>query len=807
MGITSSRDYGIFVVNHGGGLTRRVLMRVFVSGCVLLVASLFHPVCAEFEAGVATIDITAPVGTPLAGYGDRWGRPSTGIHDPVYARALYLSDGETPVVMVTSDLIGIFKDFRDRVLAHLPDDLGVPHQNILLSATHTHSSQGAMINVLVAKIATGRYDEEVLEETAKRFAGVIQSAVEAKRPARFGYGSGEDARLSSNRARDGGPTDPVITVIRIDNDNGEPFAILTDFTAHPTVLSDRNMLFSADYPGYFVDHVQELYGGSVVAMFANGAEGDQGPGNPDGNSGFARAESIGKLLAEDVKKTAGGIKTADRVKLRVGYSEPQLPPSVFERVLRQPTTVIQTVEINDLVLMAVPGEMCVEIGLNLKRMAVDLGYSHAIIVGLANDHLGYFVPRSYFDREYYETAMNFHGPRVEDFFYREVMALPSRAKAGQVRTRGPEIKAPDVTERSGIHYLVLEGDPYEIGYKHGAAMRESIGGVVNTLLYEEPARRREIVLPASAARLIPRFLDVMPLYIPFVAARVRLMNRFVDERFRLEIEGMSAASGVSYDELFLANTFFTVTAQSDKGDVARLPMCTNLAASGSATESGRLVVGRNLDLDVKRPFVDKTTVFEFRPRGGFSFISVAWPGSTGVFTAMNEKGIVVAPEGVAAEKTTLDGVPMNMLLRKVMQDAGSLPEAVRMIQAEPTTCAYNVLVADAKLGEAQVVQIGPGRSSVRAVHDGLLFGRESAGGEAGRRYERARRLADSARGSLDVQRVMQILIDRNEAGVWNRGTVHSVVFEPTAGQVYVAQPDAAGAPGEYVSFSLEMNLE
>jgi hypothetical protein len=69
---------------------RRVLLRVVLSACVLLVGSLVRPVWAEFEAGAAAVDITAPVGTPLAGYGDRWGRPSTGIHDPVYARALYL---------------------------------------------------------------------------------------------------------------------------------------------------------------------------------------------------------------------------------------------------------------------------------------------------------------------------------------------------------------------------------------------------------------------------------------------------------------------------------------------------------------------------------------------------------------------------------------------------------------------------------------------------------------------------------------------------------------------------------------------
>ena len=613
------------MAKHERSVTRRVIRCVVLCACLLLIKSLVHPVRAEFEAGVATVDITAPVGTPLAGYGERWGRPSTGIHDPVYARALYLSDGETPVVIVTSDLIGIFKNLRDRVLAHLPDDLGVPHNKILLSATHTHSSQGAMIDILVAKIATGGYDEDVLETTARKFAEVIVKAVAAKEPAAFGYGFGKNAKLSTNRARRGGPTDPIITVIRIDDDEGEPIAILAHFTAHPTVLSGRNMLFSADYPGYFVDHLQELYGGSVVAMFTNGAEGDQGPGNPDGNSGFARAESLGKLLAENVKRIAGEIKTGDQVEVRVGYSEPQLPPSVFERVLHHPTTVIQTVEVNDLLMMAVPGEMCVEIGLNLKDMALDLGYSHAVIVGLANDHLGYFVPRDYFDGEYYETAMNFHGPRVEEFFYREVMALPSRAKADHMSDRSAEIEAPSVVQRGGMSYILLEGDPYEMGYKHGVAMRDSIEEVVDDLLFEEPRRRPEIILSASAARLIPRFLNVTPLYMPFVATRVRLMNRFVDERFRLEMEGMSDASGISYDELFLANAFFTVTAQSDRGDIARLPMCTNFAASGPVASSGQLIVARNLDLDVRRPFVGRTTVLEFRPRGGFRFISVAWP--------------------------------------------------------------------------------------------------------------------------------------------------------------------------------------
>jgi len=802
--IVSPEDY---MTHNRRSAVLRVVTCVAWCAALLSASARMQIASAEFEAGVAEVDITAPIGTPLAGYGARWGRPSTGIHDPVYARALYLSDGKTAAVIVASDLIGIMKTLRDRVLSYLPTDLGVPQRNILLSATHTHASQGAMTNLLLAKIATGRYDEDVFDTTARNLAKVIVEAVRTSKPAAFGYGTGTNNKLSYNRAHRDGPIDPVITVIRIDDVNGKPTAILANFTAHPTVLSARNMLFSADYPGYFAYHLEQRYDNTVVAMFTNGAEGDQGPGNPENNSGFARAESIGKLLAEDVKKIADQIQTTDNVTLHVGYNEPELPPSVFGRVLQHPRTIVQTIEINDLLLMAVPGEMCVEIGLNLKKRARDLGYAHAAIVGLANDHLGYFVPRSYFDRQYYETEMNFYGPRIEDFLYREVMSLPSRARAAPQQERSPKSITPEVAEHDGIRHLVVEGDPYELGYAHGAAMRESIREVVDALLYDEPSRRPELLLPASVARRIPRFLDITPLYLPFVATRARPMNRFVDERFRLELEALSNATGVSYDELFLANTFFTITAQSDKGHAARLPMCTLVAALGPATKSRQLLVGRNLDLDTKLPFVGRTSVVEFRPRDGLRFISVAWPGSVGVFTAMNEKGVVVAAEGVAAEKTTLDGVPITFLLRKVIQDAASLSEAVTMIQDAPTTCAYNVLVGDGGRGEVRIVEVGHGRSSVRPAHDGLAFGQEPGEGDAGTKYARAKAMLQSAAPDIDVRKVKDILKHRGETGVWARKTIYSVVLEPAAGTVYVAQPDPKGTPGEYAEFSMEMNLE
>ena len=65
----------------------------------------FSRSAAALEAGIAKVEITPPVGTPMAGYGKRWGRPSTGIRDPLYVRTLALGDGERKLLLISADLL------------------------------------------------------------------------------------------------------------------------------------------------------------------------------------------------------------------------------------------------------------------------------------------------------------------------------------------------------------------------------------------------------------------------------------------------------------------------------------------------------------------------------------------------------------------------------------------------------------------------------------------------------------------------------------------------------------------------------
>ena len=102
-----------------------------------------------------------------------------------------------------------------------------------------------------------------------------------------------------NRNRRGGPvTDKELTVTRVDTLAGKPLAVLVNFTAHPTFMSEHDMQFSGDWPGHLQRTLESLIGPGVTAMYYNGAEGDQSPQDrPDsGTSRWERAERYGRDL-------------------------------------------------------------------------------------------------------------------------------------------------------------------------------------------------------------------------------------------------------------------------------------------------------------------------------------------------------------------------------------------------------------------------------------------------------------------------------------------------------------------------------
>ena len=138
--------------------------------------------------------------------------------------------------------------------------------------------------------------------------GIIAAILEAdanRRPARLGVGS-RDLGLNRNRhtKRADRPTDPRLTVIRFDGQDGSPLAVLVHYTAHPVLTGADVLKFSADYPGSLQAMVEKEL--KVPCVFIQGAAGDQSANPPDGKRD---PKSYGELLGAQVLELTREIAT------------------------------------------------------------------------------------------------------------------------------------------------------------------------------------------------------------------------------------------------------------------------------------------------------------------------------------------------------------------------------------------------------------------------------------------------------------------------------------------------------------------
>lgn len=387
---------------------------MFRSITVLLFVASTALASDDLRVGVAVADITPDWPVPLAGYSARLGRKSTGVHDPVRAKCLVIESGGVKFAWVTTDLIGISRDIREKVHARVVEKTGIEDDAFLVSASHTHAGPGGFSKNLFWQIAVGPFDRKLYRQMIERLAQLVLDADADLAPARLGWGAVDAPHLSHNRRKDGGPTDPQLGVVKVTDREGRVRAVLANFTAHPTILGAECMEISADFPGAFQRILEERLGGGAVVLFANGAEGDQTISAPGGRDDWERIEQAGAALADLVEKLLPEIETRDVLDIRSEIRTVKLPFHV-KSIFAPRDTTLMVADLGGLALAAMPGEACVEIGLDLKRDLVAAGASQAMIVGLANDHLGYFVTPEGWKEGGYEKDMCFYGPSIGEY--------------------------------------------------------------------------------------------------------------------------------------------------------------------------------------------------------------------------------------------------------------------------------------------------------------------------------------------------------------------------------------------------------
>ena len=395
---------------------------------------------ASLMAGAAKVEITPPVGTPLAGYSKRRGKHSVGIRDPLYVRAVVLSDGEDTAVIVSADLLVLPGPLVDKVLRGIFADLRIPRQAVVLTATHTHSGAGAIADGFLYERVFGSYDGKIEEGVAARIRWAVKQAVENRKPVTWGSALDEQFLAGSveNRDTPGGLVDPSLAVLLLEGQEGQPKAVLVNTAAHATLMDSQDFRFSADFPGELCRQIEGIYPG-VVCLFINGAAGDARPRDSIGATPDERIERFGRLLAEGTTALISRMPTQAKADLAAWGGWFQLPPQQIRlgpipvpqeigQLLRPSSAYFNLVGLEGLVMVPLSGEMTAELGLRLKQRLAEQGVQ-PLLLGYANGYLGYSVTPEQYRAGSYEAAMTWYGPNFGTLMIQDIRLLSSIYKS------------------------------------------------------------------------------------------------------------------------------------------------------------------------------------------------------------------------------------------------------------------------------------------------------------------------------------------------------------------------------------------
>ena len=321
---------------------------------------------------------------------------------------------------------------------------------------------------------------------------------------------------------------------------------------------------------------------------------------------------------------------------------------------------------------------------------------------------------------------------------------------------------------NGMLVLHVKGTPYEMGYQHGALLREHCRQNFNYLLGEKAKE----LLSYGGVSINPRAM---------IEAIVKMQRRYVPEKYFEEMQGLADASGLTLADVQAGNF------------IPELFHCSGFAVMNSATKDGSLYHGRVLDYACDWRLQEHAVILVAEPDDGIPFVNVTYAGFIGSVTGMNAKHISIGEMG-GPGFGHWTGVPMAILMREVMQTADSLDTALSVFRDNPRTCVYYYVIADGKTNEAvgvatnweKMVTIQPGETHELLPHpveDCVLL-------SAGDRYEKLVQRAKQLHGDIDAEAARR-LMDRPVA---MNSNLHNVLFEPATTKFWVAQASTDQRP-------------
>jgi len=456
----------------------------------------------ELMVGVSRVRMPVPLGIGTVGYGGFGveSEPSpfaeiypatTRIHNHPDFRIVVISRGEGhEVVMVRSDTVGVFQQFRRAIVLEVEARLGRDMDDaLLMAATHTHSGPGRVIDAEGAfELIADRFFPEFYENMVDAVADGIEAAFDDLQPGRVGHvlASAPDG-ISDRRCEDGDEdyVNGELPIIAVEQE-GELSALVLSYAIHGTVMGIEDLNISQDVSGGIEQAVEDRFDHPVQVMMFNSWGADMAPGDPEVElqdgveqpSGYDRMEEIGVTVADAVDSAIADVvwETEPELAMRtvrfpIGREEIGYEPGVFEyewggvycgsaieadcdpattidgidamcipfseEVSAPPQTEISAGRIGDLHFVTFPGEPGTELAEQIiDDVRVFAGVEDVMFVGYGQDYTGYSILEDDWWQGGYEAGGAIWGPKQGE--YLAVQAVDAFARVFGFHGERPE---------------------------------------------------------------------------------------------------------------------------------------------------------------------------------------------------------------------------------------------------------------------------------------------------------------------------------------------------------------------------------
>jgi hypothetical protein len=406
---------------------------------------------AELRAGFGEVDVTPELGKKpvyLAGFGHN--RKATGVADPLFARAVVLSDGQQKIACAAVDVVGFFHANVESVRKQLK---GFDH--VVVSSTHNHEGPDTL-GLWGSTAVTSGVDPEYMAKLEAGIVKAIETADAALRPVTAQIGAKKAPELLHDGREPIVKHDELVALLFTDPATKKPAGAIVQWNCHPETLADKNTRLSADFVGYAVNEVSAKFGcpvvyltgtvGGLMTSLRVKVQDDKGGELADGT--VEKTERYGRLvgrLAIDALASAKGI---DLTPFQLRHREIFLPcdnkfyllgrrigvltreaylwsgdsgkaesldgdPGSKRACMR---TEIGWLRLGQLDIATIPGEIYPELvldkvadpapdGADFPDAPIEpaiykqLAGPHRMIIGLANDEVGYILPKRQWDEK------------------------------------------------------------------------------------------------------------------------------------------------------------------------------------------------------------------------------------------------------------------------------------------------------------------------------------------------------------------------------------------------------------------------